>query len=103
MTRNKVEKGKWSYWDYIRMLHSQAFFANALRTTSLRAFFANMTSKRAKSLSDRRFWIAARFFAHDEFSHRVTVASLSSCLRIAPVPAPRGSLVRRSGVSERWR
>lgn len=80
-----------------------AAFARALRTTSLLAFFANMTSKRAKSFSDRRFWMAARFFAHAEFSHLATVPSFSRCLRMAPEPAPRGSLVRRRGVRERWR
>jgi hypothetical protein len=83
--------------------HALAAFARALRTTSLLVFFANMTSNRAKSFNDHRFWMAARFFAHAEFSHLAMVPSFLSCLRMAPEPAPRGSLVRRRGVRERWR
>lgn len=82
-----------------------AFFAarTALCTRSARCFFATMTTKRWKSVSDRLLAMEARRCANADFSHFSTMASFSRAFLMAPEPAARGSFVRRRGVRVRWR
>lgn len=87
----------------VGFLYALAAFVRLFLTTSLRCFFATMTLNRSKSFSDRLCSMAARFLAHDEDSHLATRPSFSTCLRMTPDPAPRGSFVRARGVRVRWR
>lgn len=72
-------------------------------TWSLLDFLATITTNRSKSFNDRLASIAARFVAHEDFVHFSTIPSASSCLRMTPVPAARGSLASLKGVRVRCR